>query len=274
MVASLPSDAISSGSRGTRTHNSPVANTCFRDRPLILPDDFLVLRVSKSCVCELRGLESNQRPPDSESGVTTSSNCPAFQWDYRLRPSSSLIARRPSLLYQQQLPRSVFISLENDAPNKVRGEGLEPSSPASKAGSLPLADPRASLLSALRELNPPRRLGRLEPLPLGQGHTFPMRKPWDSNPQTSCARRLFSRQVPHPAGWLPSIDTQSNAAYASAAAAGIEPASGRLTAACPYQHGPHRISLQRSNTSSSRLIRLRRTCPYQHWPHRNESPKS
>ena len=25
----------------------------------------------------MRGLESNQRPPDSESGVTTSSNCPA-----------------------------------------------------------------------------------------------------------------------------------------------------------------------------------------------------
>ena len=25
-----------------------------------------------------------------------------------------------------------------------------------------------------------------------------------------------------------------------AAVAGIEPASGRLTAACPYQHGPHR----------------------------------
>ena len=26
------------------------------------------------------------------------------------------------------------------------------------------------------------------------------RKPWDSNPQASLARRLFSRQVPHPAG--------------------------------------------------------------------------
>ncbi len=147
MVVSLPSDAICSGSRGTRTHNSPMANTCFRDRPLIRPDDFLVLETPIR-LSELRGLESNQRPPDSESGVTTSSNCPAFQLDYRLRPSSSLIARRPLLV--------------------VRGEGFEPSSPASKAGSLPLADPRASLSSALRELNPPRRLGRPAPLPLGR----------------------------------------------------------------------------------------------------------
>ena len=29
------------------------------------------------------------------------------------------------------------------------------------------------------------------------------RKPWDSNPQTVLNRHLFSRQAPHPAGWLP-----------------------------------------------------------------------
>ena len=52
---------------------------------------------------------------------------------------------------------------------QARGEGFEPSPPASKAGRLPLADPR-SLRSALWESNPPRQLGRLEPLPLGQGH--------------------------------------------------------------------------------------------------------
>ena len=45
-------------------------------------------------------------------------------------------------------------------------------------------------------MNPPRQVGSLAPLPLGQGH--------------------------------------------KAAAAGIEPASGRLTAAYPYQHGSHR----------------------------------
>jgi hypothetical protein len=37
-LAVLSSD--SGGSRGTRTHNSRCANTCFRDRPLIRPDDF------------------------------------------------------------------------------------------------------------------------------------------------------------------------------------------------------------------------------------------
>jgi hypothetical protein len=64
-----------------------------------------------NCTCtKLRGLESNQRPPGSEPGVTTSSNCPAVN--------------------------------DSSSSNKVRGEGLEPSSPASKAGSLPLADPR------------------------------------------------------------------------------------------------------------------------------------
>ena len=32
---------------------------------------------------------------------------------------------------------------------------------------------------------------------------FLQRKPWDSNPQAVFNRHLFSRQVPHPAGWLP-----------------------------------------------------------------------
>jgi hypothetical protein len=65
---------------------------------------------------------------------------------YRLRPSSSLIARRPLLLYQQQLPRIFWAQVEELSPaTKVRGEGFEPSLPASKAGSLPLADPRARL---------------------------------------------------------------------------------------------------------------------------------
>jgi hypothetical protein len=43
------------------------ATGCFQDSVLIRPDDFR---------CKLRGLESNQRPPGSEPGVTTSSNCP------------------------------------------------------------------------------------------------------------------------------------------------------------------------------------------------------
>ena len=63
---------------------------------------------------KLRGLESNQRPPGSEPGVTTSSNY----------PGSSFL--RDTLKSRQ-----------------ARGEGFEPSPPASKAGRLPLADPRS-----------------------------------------------------------------------------------------------------------------------------------
>ena len=49
------------------------AATCFQDRLLIRPDDFRELEP------EFRGLESNQRPPRSERGVTTSSNCPGVR---------------------------------------------------------------------------------------------------------------------------------------------------------------------------------------------------
>ena len=49
------------------------AATCFQDRPLIRPDGF-----REDSRSEFRGLESNQRPPRSERGVTTSSNCPGF----------------------------------------------------------------------------------------------------------------------------------------------------------------------------------------------------
>src|SRR6185369_9761669 len=71
---------------------------------------------------------------------------------------------------------------------KVRGAGLEPASPLFKARQ-PAVSRSPNAQSALRESNPPRQVGSLTPLPLGQGH--------------------------------------------KAAAAGIEPASGRLTAAYP-----------------------------------------
>ncbi len=55
--------------------------------------------------------------------------------------------------------------------HRVRGGGVEPPSPGSRPGSLPLADPRSSpCKSALWESNPPRRIGSPAPLPLGQGH--------------------------------------------------------------------------------------------------------
>jgi hypothetical protein len=124
---------------------------------------------------------------------------------------------------------------------EVRGEGFEPPSPGSKPGSLPLADPR-STKSALRESNSPRQLGRLEPLPLGQGHVkaegdqptmlrmVPGRCP-SRTPKALLLDRFRGgchRQLACPSVFL------------KAAVAGIEPASGRLTAAYPYQHGSHR----------------------------------
>ena len=66
---------------------------------------------------QFRGLESNQRPPGSEPGVTTSSNCPG-----------------------SHLHKATHDSRRGSQSN--RGAGFEPASPGSKPGSLPLADPR------------------------------------------------------------------------------------------------------------------------------------
>ena len=63
-----------------------------------------------------------------------------------------------------------------------------------------------------------------------RAHVTSRRKERESNPQ-GCQARPGSSGVPSPVG-LP---------FRKAAAAGIEPASGRLTAAYPYQHGTHRI---------------------------------
>ncbi len=65
---------LASGSRGTRTHKRREAATCFQDRLLIRPDDFRSCRTKK-----LRELESNQRPPGSEPGATTSSSYPGIR---------------------------------------------------------------------------------------------------------------------------------------------------------------------------------------------------
>ncbi len=65
---------------------------------------------------KFREVESNHRPPGSEPGVTTNSNCPG---------SLSLRDKRCS--------------------HQVRGGGIEPPSSASKADGLPLADPRSHL---------------------------------------------------------------------------------------------------------------------------------
>ena len=50
-----------------------------------------------------------------------------------------------------------------------------------------------------------RLLSKQVPQPFGwlPYRSLRRRKPWDSNPQAVFNRHLFSRQAPHPAGWLP-----------------------------------------------------------------------
>ena len=88
--------------------------------------------------------------------------------------------------------------------------------------------------SALRESNPPRQLGRLAPLPLGQGHC--KRKERESNPQGSsldCFRDSCHRPLACPS-------------VIKAAAAGIEPASGRVNRRLPVPARAPPQSSQRS----------------------------
>ena len=69
------------------------------------------------------------------------------------------------------------------------------------------------------------------PLPLGQGH---VKAEGEGVEPSRLIARPASNGVPSPVG-LP---------FHKAAVAGIEPASGRLTAAYPYQHGSHRNQSQ------------------------------
>jgi hypothetical protein len=248
MVASLPSNAICSGSRGTRTHNSLLANTCFRDRPLIRSDDFLFFRCLQFRNRELRGLESNQRPPGSGPGVTTSSNCPAPS--KFLPPAAFILTDRSAAsvaLPAATAPHCFHSTSRALAGGESSGRRIRTFIACFK-GRKPTVSrsPSAHLLNRSHSLKCPAGVEPASPAwkagtfaARSRARFFHRRKPWDSNPQASLARRLFSRQVPHPAGWLPS-SRETSPFLSSAAAAGIEPASGRLTAACPYQHGPHR----------------------------------
>ena len=133
------------GGRETRTHKRLAP-------PPVFKTGSSSGRMTSVCL-KFRGLESNQWLP-----ATMLRTVPG--------------ARR---YYQQQLPRIMY-SWDTAIATEVRGEGLEPPSPGSKPGSLPLADPR-SLKECPARVEPgtdaqrwSRQLGRLEPLPLGQGH--------------------------------------------------------------------------------------------------------
>jgi hypothetical protein len=91
-------------------------------------------------------------------------------------------------------PTASLVLSQGGLPTCLPGRAQDRSRTCDRLG---LADPRSSSCeSALRESNPPRRVGSPAPLPLGQGHT--RRKVRESNPQGSsldrfrggCHRRL------------------------------------------------------------------------------------
>ena len=85
---------------------------------------------------------------------------------------------------------------------RAAGVGIEPTPPGSKPGITTSSDYPAIFKSALRESNPPRQVGSLEPLPLGQEHLVcrsaksalfvVQRKERESNPQGSSLDRFRS----------------------------------------------------------------------------------
>ena len=111
-------------------------------------------------------MESNQRPPGSEPGVTTSSNC------------------------------SASICFINDTQHMSGfARGFEPSRPASKAGGLPLADPQ-ECPAGIEPASPGWKPGAFAARP--RAHSC-QRKERESNSQGLVARPL-SRRLPSPVG--------------------------------------------------------------------------
>ena len=112
------------------------------------------------------------------------------------------------------------------------------------------------LESALRESNPPRQVGSLEPLPLGQEHVL-------IHQAEAVGLEPTTDDLPAPA--FEAGSSSSRMTSRKAAVAGIEPASKRLTAACPYQHEHHRtkrnvwIDRRVSSTCDRNPIRLERS---------------
>ena len=138
-----------SGSRGTRTHKRDSPATCFQDRLLIRPDDFR----------EVAGVG--------------------------IEPTTSWVRARRC--YQQQPPRSVVSNQRLAFSEKVRGGGFEPSLTASKAGGLPLADPRECPVG-VEPTFPAWKAGAFAARP--RAHELSRRKERESNPQGSSLDRF------------------------------------------------------------------------------------
>ncbi len=145
-----------SGPTGNRTRISATPGRCRPVGPSARQSCVWSVSLSHK---ELRELESNQRPPGSEPGVTTNSNYPAVFFE----------------------PGQLLAIKVRNSKHSVRESHpiceLQRLTPRLRAGE-----------SALRESNPPRQVGSLEPLPLGQEHMFVQRKGRESNPQGREAR--------------------------------------------------------------------------------------
>ena len=120
--------------------------------------------------------------------------------------------------------------------SQVRGEGIEPPLPGSKPGSLPLADPRSSVQlkcpAGVEPAWPAWKAGASAARPRARTSQGGRR-----GSRTLKAHRSTVFETAAIANWLA-------LPYSRAAVAGIEPASGRLTARLPYQHRPHRNMYQ------------------------------
>jgi hypothetical protein len=115
---------------------------------------------------QFRGLESNQRPPRSERGVTTTSNCPGFTAPHTPIREGGFEPPPPDSK-SGSLPVSRFPSLNCHLsfvicirPTTLRDRGFEPRLPGWKPGVVPLDQPRVTNRPSLhyqrkeRELNP------------------------------------------------------------------------------------------------------------------------
>ena len=171
----------------------------------------------------------NVRPLSSERRCSAMKNCGGWN------RTNDLLGQSQALRTSSNRP-AVFLHSRFVNRRKVRGEGFEPPSPVSKAGSLPLADPR-ECPAGVEPACPAWKAGAFAARPRARSSSkrFIFRKIEMAaegegvEPSRLIARR-FSKPLPSPVG-LP---------FRKAAVTGIEPVSARLTAACSYQHELHR----------------------------------
>ena len=169
----------------------------------------------------------------------------------------------PGVTTNSNYPASIDLctTLIDRSGSPARGEGIEPSSPASKAGGLPLADPQecsarielASPATNLRSVPEAWSLCRsAKSTLLAEGARVELARP-TRHPAKSraagCPARPLSKRLPSRAPIGTDLGLVGLALPFKAAEAGIEPASKRLTVALPYQHRTHRNHYQRESHS-------------------------